>query len=247
MIFLLFDIQMQIDYVSRTPESNPAKFSILTLVLTHPGCEKERDRWLRQYKSTHPLTFFIDTDDVKERLKRGKAEDILPSGEEKKVYDFEIHQDIMKTITSILNSPRDYGLDTGLGPEIMVIVNCTSNVDDWVGYKNLGSTLLVAKLFRHLTPLPATEVIPDSPRTSGSLTPSSSSSDIDESDHLNNPTPTSTPRRRKHKHMNKYKPPVTGGGVVDFTHQGPDVEAELRGMFLSSNERYMQFIFNFIL
>lgn len=226
-----------------------AKFSILTLVLTYPGAEKDRDRWLREYKSTHPLTFYINSDDVKSRLQKAKNEEggALLSGEAKKVYDFEIHQDVMKTITSILVSPKDYGLDTGLGPEIMVIVNCTSNVDDWLGYKNLGSTILVAKLFRS----EKADIIPSSPLTSSSS--SSSSSETDESDHLHNPTSTlgSSKKRhrhhhRKHAHMKKYQPPCAGG-VVDFSQQGPDVEAELRGMFLNSNERYMQFIFNFIL
>lgn len=113
------------------------RFSILILTIGIPGAGKST--WVNEYKKTHPYVYVISTDEIRKEV-TGVEQCIDPSMNTK------IHSIAKERVKAILDNPDNYGLNKGLGPEI--IVDSTNvDVQEWVEYKNLGSTVIVGKVF----------------------------------------------------------------------------------------------------
>ena len=111
-------------------------FSKLVLTIGIPGSGKTR--WVEKYKKTHPLVFVISTDDLREELTGVRQCD--PTQSEW------IHEEARKRAKEVMDHPDDYGFKHTLGPTI-IIDSTNVDVSEWIKYKNLGCTLMSARLF----------------------------------------------------------------------------------------------------
>lgn len=108
-------------------------FSIIILTIGIPGSGKTT--WVNKYLKKHPYTHVISTDKIRQEL-TGRIE-CDPSQSEW------IHGEARKRVKQILDNPND---SIGMGPEI--IVDSTNvDVDEWIAYKKLGASVIVARLF----------------------------------------------------------------------------------------------------
>lgn len=111
-------------------------FSSLILTVGIPASGKTR--WVVKYKKTHPITFVISTDDLREELTGTRVCDPTQSAW--------IHEEARKKARDVIEHPEKYGLQHGIGPEI-IIDSTNVDVEEWIKYKRLGSTLMSARLF----------------------------------------------------------------------------------------------------
>lgn len=110
-------------------------FSLLILTIGIPGSGKSR--WVSRYKKENPTTFIISTDALRKEI-TGVEQCIDPSQNKM------IHDEARKRVKDIINDPNSKG--HGLGPVIIVdSTNC--NVSEWIQYKELGATIMIAKVF----------------------------------------------------------------------------------------------------
>lgn len=110
------------------------RFSIIILTIGIPGSGKTT--WVNEYIKTHPLTYVVSTDDLRKEL-TGFEQCIDPS------QNTMIHDEARNRVKKILEDPNSKG---GFGPEIIVdSTNC--DVEEWIKYKQLNSSLLLAKVF----------------------------------------------------------------------------------------------------
>lgn len=108
-------------------------FSILILTIGIPSSGKTS--WVKEYLKTHPLTRVISTDDLRKEL-TGFEQCVDPSQNEW------IHNTARERVKEILKNKNFFGL----GPEI--IVDSTNvDVEEWLKYKELGATVILAKVF----------------------------------------------------------------------------------------------------
>lgn len=117
--------------------------STIILTIGIPGAGKTR--WVNKYLKTHPLTYVISTDKLREEL-TGIEQCVNPSQNEW------IHNEARKRAKAILEDPLSKG---GMGPEI-IIDSTNVEKEEWEKYRKLGSTLLLAKIFE-TTPSQAME------------------------------------------------------------------------------------------
>lgn len=111
-------------------------FSILILTIGIPGSGKTT--WVQQYKKNHPYTYVVSTDKLRKELTG--TTDCDPTQCQM------IHDAARQRVKSILDNPQNYGGNCGMGPEI--IVDSTNvDVDEWIAYKNLGASVILAKFF----------------------------------------------------------------------------------------------------
>ena len=108
-------------------------FSILILLIGIPGSGKTT--WAKQYKKEHPFTNLICTDEIRKEI-FGKDE--CPPE-----YNQMIRNEAHKRVKKILDDNSPNGR---FGPEIVVdSTNC--DVEEWIKYKNLGPSIIVARVF----------------------------------------------------------------------------------------------------
>lgn len=112
-------------------------FSKLILTIGIPGAGKTT--WVQQYKKQHPLTFVISTDALRKEL-TGCEQCVDPS------QNGMIHEEARKRAKKIIDDPQNYGPEKGLGPEI-IIDSTNVEVNEWMKYKDLGASVIVAKIF----------------------------------------------------------------------------------------------------
>lgn len=112
-------------------------FSILILTIGIPGSGKTT--WVQKYKKTHPLTFVISTDVIRKEL-TGIEQCIDPSQNNM------IHEEARRRAKQILDDPKNYDGRCGMGPEI-IIDSTNTDIDEWIKYKNLNPSAIVAKIF----------------------------------------------------------------------------------------------------
>lgn len=111
-----------------------SKFSIIILTIGIPSSGKST--WVAEYKKTHPLTYVVSTDEI--RKENHDGEYVCIPEESKSV-----HNEALKRVEQILQDENSAG---GFGPEI--IVDATNvDVDEWILYKKLNPTILIAKVF----------------------------------------------------------------------------------------------------
>lgn len=111
-----------------------SKFSIIILTIGIPSSGKSS--WVAEYKKTHPLTYVVSTDEIRKEKHNGEY---VCVPEESKA----IHDEAVKRVQRILQDKDSLG---GFGPEI--IVDATNvDVDEWILYKKLNPTILIAKVF----------------------------------------------------------------------------------------------------
>ena len=111
-------------------------FSKLILTIGIPGSGKTR--WVNKYVKKHPLTHVISTDALRKEL-TGTEICIDPS------QSGWIHEQARQRAKAILDDPNNYSPYT-LGPEI-IIDSTNVELEEWIAYKNLGATLMLAKIF----------------------------------------------------------------------------------------------------
>lgn len=112
-------------------------FSILILTIGIPGAGKTE--WVKRYKKNHPLTHIISTDELRKEIFHDENCDGI-----KENLDL-IHDEARKRVKEILDNPKNYD-DGTLGPEI-VVDSTNTDIDEWIKYKNLGSSVILAKVF----------------------------------------------------------------------------------------------------
>lgn len=95
-------------------------FSIL--ILTIGNDEEAISKWIFEYKNRFPSTYIISKNEFGEEDETLKSE-----------------------IKKILNDPSSYTPDKGLGP-VIILDKQLNDVQEWMNYKRLGSTLLLAKI-----------------------------------------------------------------------------------------------------
>lgn len=110
--------------------------SSLILTIGIPGSGKTR--WVTKYKKQHPMTVVISTDDIREEMTGIRQCD--PKQNEM------IHGEALRRAQDILEHPEKYNLHLGMGPEI-IIDSTNVDVEEWLKYKKLNSTLMSARLF----------------------------------------------------------------------------------------------------
>lgn len=110
-------------------------FTMIILTIGIPGAGKTT--WVKEYRKKHPLTYVVSTDEIRKEL-TGKY-DCVPSENTK------IHDEARKRVKQILEDRSNY-VRNGFGPEVIVD---STNVDvlEWIKYKALNPTLLLAKVF----------------------------------------------------------------------------------------------------
>ena len=112
-------------------------FSILILTVGIPGSGKTT--WVKEYLKEHPYTYVVSTDNLRKEL-TGNEQCVDPS------QNGWIHDEARKRVKKIIDNPENYGGNHGMGPEI--IVDSTNvDVDEWLKYKNLGASVILAKTF----------------------------------------------------------------------------------------------------
>ena len=98
-----------------------------------PGSGKTT--WVKEYKKQHPYAHVISTDKIRQEL-TGHI-DCDPNQNEW------IHGEAKRRVKQILDNPND---SIGMGPEI-VVDSTNVDVDEWLAYKKLGASVIIAKLF----------------------------------------------------------------------------------------------------
>lgn len=113
------------------------KVSKLILTIGIPGAGKST--WVEQYKRQHPYVYIISTDQIRKEI-TGIEQCVDPS------QNGMIHEEARQRVKRIIDDPNNYGGNNGMGPEI--IVDSTNvDVDEWLKYKLLNPTIMVAKVF----------------------------------------------------------------------------------------------------
>lgn len=111
-------------------------FSIVILTIGIPGSGKST--WVKHYLQSHPLTRLVSTDAIRKEL-TGEYQ-CNPDQNEM------IHDEARRRVKQYLDDWGKSSNDIGLGPEI--IVDSTNvDLDEWIKYKQLGSTIILAKVF----------------------------------------------------------------------------------------------------
>lgn len=112
------------------------RLSILILTIGIPGAGKTS--WVRDYTSQHHAVHVISTDEIRKELTGTKECDPSQS--------WKIHEEARRRVKDILDHPEKYGHLPNVGPEI--IVDSTNvELEEWKKYKELGASLLYAKIF----------------------------------------------------------------------------------------------------
>lgn len=110
------------------------RFSILILTIGIPGSGKSY--WVNEYIKTHPLTYVVSNDKLRQEL-TGTDLCVDPS------QNMMIYEEARRRTKKILEDPNSKG---GMGPEI--IIDATNvDVDEWLRYKEIGASVIVAKVF----------------------------------------------------------------------------------------------------
>ena len=113
-------------------------FSILILTIGIPGSGKTT--WVREYVKEHPYTRVVSTDLIRKE-KTGTEDSIDDPG-----FNNMIHEEARRKVKEIIDNPLNYGGNMGMGP--VIIVDSTNvDVEEWVKYKELGPSIMLAKLF----------------------------------------------------------------------------------------------------
>lgn len=114
------------------------KCSVLIITIGIPGCGKST--WAANYKREHPYVYIISSDEVRKDLHGSDL--FIPEKNE------EVRDEVKRRVKKILDDPENY---KGLGPTILVD---STNTDwrQWVEYKALMPTIIIAKVFDDITP-----------------------------------------------------------------------------------------------
>lgn len=113
-------------------------FSILILTIGIPGAGKSS--WVKKYVERHPHTHVISTDVIRKEC-TGEEQCVDPSQNDW------IHDEARRRAKKIIDDPASYGAKAvGFGPEI-IIDSTNVCVDEWLRYKKLGASVIVAKIF----------------------------------------------------------------------------------------------------
>jgi len=112
------------------------KFSVLILTIGIPGSGKTT--WVKEYSKSHPLSIIISTDQIRMDLFGTMQCD--PNQSE------QVHDEARNRVKKILDDPSFYTGNYPIGPTIVVdSTNC--DIQEWLKYKNLGSSVMLAKVF----------------------------------------------------------------------------------------------------
>lgn len=113
-------------------------FCVLILTIGIPGAGKST--WVKEYLEMYPNgTFVISTDEIRKEL-TGNEQCVDPS------QNSMIHEEARKRVKAIINNKKSLCKKLGTWP--VIIVDSTNvEVEEWIAYKQLGATILAAKIF----------------------------------------------------------------------------------------------------
>ena len=111
-------------------------FSVLTILVGVPGAGKTT--WAKKYLQDHPTTFYISTDDIRKELTGDEQCDPADIGW--------IHEEAKQRVKKIIQNPKYYEGNYGMGPEIIVDATNTLFME-WLDYGKLGASVMIARVF----------------------------------------------------------------------------------------------------
>ena len=113
-------------------------FSVLILTIGIPGCGKTT--WVNDYLKKYPNgTYVISTDAIRLEL-TGKEQCVDPSQNPM------IHEEARKRAKDIIDNRTEIFKKIGTWP-VIVIDSTNVDVEEWFAYKQLGASLMLAKVF----------------------------------------------------------------------------------------------------
>lgn len=113
-------------------------YCLLILTIGIPGSGKST--WVKEYLKQFPHgTFVISTDDLRKEI-TGIEQCVDPS------QNGMIHEEARKRVKDIIDNSKKLCEELGTWP--VIIVDSTNvDVDEWIAYRQLGASVMVAKLF----------------------------------------------------------------------------------------------------
>ena len=113
-------------------------FSVLILTIGIPGSGKTT--WVKQYQKQHANgTYVISTDRIRQEL-TGHEQCIDPTQNPM------IHEEARKRAKLLIENAKNLRLCNGTWP-VIIIDSTNVEVEEWLAYKELGATLMLAKIF----------------------------------------------------------------------------------------------------
>lgn len=113
-------------------------YSVLILTIGIPGSGKTT--WVQQYQKQHSNgVYVISSDQIRKEL-TGEEQCINPSQSPM------IHEEARKRAKMIIDNAKNLRLCNGTWP-VIIIDSTNVELEEWIAYKNLGATLMLAKIF----------------------------------------------------------------------------------------------------
>lgn len=113
-------------------------YCVLILTIGIPGCGKST--WVKEYTKKHPCgTYVISTDAIRKEI-TGVEQCINPSQNDM------IHEEARKRAKQIIDNREEISKKLGTWP-VIIIDSTNVDVEEWIAYKQLGASVMLAKVF----------------------------------------------------------------------------------------------------